>query len=66
MQVGGWGETLTRLTYLAHRHLGLSRWEVALMPPGVLLDLVECHHQYENPSRVPVAATIDEVIPAGL
>lgn len=54
------------LTYLAHRYLHLDRWQTALLPLGVLLDLVECHWQHEQPSRSGSQVTIDEVIPAGI
>lgn len=55
-----------RLSYLAHRYLHLDRWEVALMPLGVLLDLIECHWQHTQPGRTTTEPTIDDVIPAGI
>lgn len=43
--------TVLRIVYLCHRYLGLSRQEVWTAPPGVLLDLLECHWQHEDPNR---------------
>lgn len=36
------------------------------MPLGLLLDLVECHWQHEDPKRQPHSVSIDDVIPPGI
>ncbi|MCI1963239.1 MAG: hypothetical protein LKJ18_03700 [Ancrocorticia sp.] len=51
---------------MAYRYLHLDRWQTALLPLGVLLDLVECHWQHEQPSRNGVEPTIDDIIPPGI
>ena len=59
-------ELFTRLLYYGIAHLHLSQEEVALMPFGLLMDLVECHKQYNGLSKPKREVTIDDVIPAGL
>ena len=59
-------ELFTRLLYYGLAHLNLSQEEVGLMPFGLLLDLWECHKQYNGISKPKREMFIDEIIPAGI
>lgn len=56
-------EYFTRIYYYGMSHLHLSRREVGLMPFGFLLDLIECHWQYNGIRKPEENLTIDDVIP---
>jgi hypothetical protein len=55
----------TRLLYYGVVHLHLSQDEVWLMPFGLLLDLWECHRQFNGISKPKVERFIDDIIPEG-
>ena len=55
---------MTALLWLAH--LNLTQDEVWLMPFGLLLDLWECHRQYNGIAKPKREITIDDVIPFGV
>ncbi|MCQ4022497.1 MULTISPECIES: hypothetical protein [unclassified Ruminococcus] len=59
-------ELFTRLLYYGIAHLNLSQSEVCLMPFGLLLDLWECHKQYNGITKPKRKVTIDDVIPYGV
>lgn len=59
-------ELLTRLRYYGVARLHLSRDEVWTAPFGLLLDLVECHKQYNGISKPRREHFIDEIIPEGI
>ena len=46
--------------------LNLSIGETMLMPLGLLLDLLECHKQYNGLAKPKRDLTIDDVIPYGI
>lgn len=52
--------------YYGLAHLNLTQDEVWLMPFGLLLDLWECHKQYNGISKPNVEVTIDNIIPEGI
>jgi hypothetical protein len=56
----------TRLLYYGLAHLHLTQDEVWLMPFGLLLDLWECHKQFEGISKPKIEIFIDDVIPEGI
>lgn len=58
-----WAETQTRLTNLAHRYLHRGRCQTALLPLGMLLELIECHWQHAQLSSTSAQVTIDVAIP---
>lgn len=59
-------ELFTRLLYYGLAHLNLSQEEVWLMPFGLLLDLWECHKQYNGIAKPKRVDCIDDVIPYGV
>lgn len=59
-------ELFTRLLYYGLAHLNLTQDEVWLMPFGLLLDLWECHRQYNGIAKPKREITIDDVIPFGV
>ena len=59
-------ELFTRLLYYGLAHLHLSQDEVWLMPFGLLLDLWECHKQYNGQAVPAHEHYIDDIIPAGI
>ena len=59
-------ELFTRLLYYGLTHLHLTRDEVWFMPFGLLLDLWECHKQYNGISKPKVERFIDDIIPDGI
>jgi len=56
----------TRLFYYGLAHLHLSQDEVWLMPFGLLLDLWECHRQYNGMAKPKVEAFIEDIIPESI
>lgn len=56
----------TRLLYYGLAHLHLTQDEVWLMPFGLLLDLWECHKQFEGISKPKIEVYIDSIIPDGI
>jgi len=60
------GELFTRLLYYGIAHLHLTQDEVWLMPFGLLLDLWECHKQFNGISKPKHELSIDDVIPTGI
>lgn len=52
--------------YYGLAHLHLTQDEVWLMPFGLLLDLWECHKQFEGISKPKTEVFIDDVIPDGI
>lgn len=56
-------ELFTRLLYYGLAHINLTQDDVWLMPFGLLLDLWECHRQYNGIAKPKREITIDEVIP---
>jgi len=56
----------TRLLYYGLAHLRLTQDEVWMMPFGLLLDLWECHKQYQGLAKPKQILTIDDVIPEGI
>lgn len=59
-------ELFTRLLYYGLAHLHLSQDEVWLMPFGLLLDLWECHKQYNGQAIPAHEHYIDDIIPDGI
>lgn len=59
-------ELFTRLLYYGLAHLHLSQDEVWLMPFGLLLDLWECHKQYNGQAVPAHEHYIDDIIPDGI
>ena len=59
-------ELFTRLLYYGTAHLHLTMDEVGLMPFGLLLDLWECHQQYNGISKPKREHFIDDIIPDGI
>lgn len=60
------GELFTRLLYYGLAHLHLSQDEVWMMPFGLLLDLWECHKQYNGQAKSLRERFIEEIIPDGI
>jgi hypothetical protein len=56
----------TRLLYYGIAHLHLTPDEVDFMPFGLLLDLWECHKQYNGLAKPKREYFIDDVIPDGI
>lgn len=52
--------------YYGLAHLHLSQDEVWLMPFGLLLDLWECHKQYNGQAVPAHEHYIDDIIPDGI
>lgn len=52
--------------YYGIAHLNLSQEEVWLMPFGLLLDLWECHKQYNGMAKPRRELFIDDIIPDGI
>ncbi len=63
---GSDAELFTRLLYYGLAHLHLSQDEVWLMPFGLLLDLWECHKQYNGQASPAREHYIDDIIPDGI
>ena len=59
-------ELFTRLLYYGISQLHLTIDEVWLMPFGLLLDLWECHKQFNGLAKPKRDLTIDDVIPYGI
>lgn len=59
-------ELFTRLLYYGLAHLNLTQDEVWLMPFGLLLDLWECHKQWNGQAKPKREVFIDDVIPCGI
>ena len=59
-------ELFTRLLYYGLSQLNLSQEEMWLMPFGLLLDLWECHKQYNGISKPKLNLNIDDIIPYGI
>lgn len=59
-------ELFTRLLYYGLAHLNLSYDEVWLMPFGLLLDLWECHRQFNGIAKPKREVFIDDIIPDGI
>lgn len=59
-------ELFTQLLYYGLAHLHLSQDEVWLMPFGLLLDLWECHKQYNGQASPAREHYIDDIIPDGI
>ena len=59
-------ELFTRLLYYGIAHLHLSMDEVWLMPFGLLLDLWECHKQWNGQAKPKCEHFIDNIIPDGI
>lgn len=59
-------ELFTRLLYYGLAHLNLTQDEVWLMPFGLLLDLWECHKQWNGQAKPKREVFIDDVIPYGI
>ncbi len=59
-------ELFTRLLYYGLAQLNLSQEEMWLMPFGLLLDLWECHKQYNGISKPKLNLNIDDIIPYGI
>jgi len=55
----------TRLLYYGICHLHLTQDDVWYMPFGLLLDLWECHKQYNGIARSKRTVYIDDIIPDG-
>jgi hypothetical protein len=56
----------TRLLYYGTVQLGRPETETWLMPIGLLLDLLECHRQWNGLSKPKREYYIDDVIPEGI
>ena len=54
---------LTRLLYIGTVHLNRTEQEVWLMPLGYLLDLNECHRQYNGLAKPKRTYFIEDIIP---
>lgn len=59
-------ELFTRLLYYGLAHLNLTQDEVWLMPFGLLLDLWECHKQWNGQAKPKREVFIDDIIPDGI
>ncbi|MBQ8836282.1 MAG: hypothetical protein IJ002_02080 [Clostridia bacterium] len=59
-------ESFTRLLYYGVCQLHLTSDEVWLMPFGLLLDLIECHKQFNGIAKPKREVYIDEIIPTGI
>ncbi len=59
-------ELFTRLLYYGISQLHLTIDEVWLMPFGLLLDLWECHKQFNGLAKPKKEHFIDEIIPYGV
>ena len=59
-------ELFTRLLYYGLAHLNLTQDEVWLMPFGMLLDLWECHRQWNGQAKPKREVFIDDIIPDGI
>ena len=59
-------ELFTRLLYYGMAHLHMKQDEVWLTPFGLLLDLWECHKQYNGIAKPKREVFIDDIIPAGV
>ena len=59
-------ELFTRLLYFGTAQLHFSFEEVWLMPFGLLLDLWECHKQYNGLAKPKREMFIDDIIPDGI
>ena len=59
-------ELFTRLLYYGLAQLHLTQNEVWLMPFGLLLDLWECHKQYNGMAKPKREVTIEDIIPFGI
>lgn len=59
-------ELFTRLLYYGLAHLNLTQDEVWLMPFGLLLDLFECHKQWNGQAKPKREVFIDDIIPDGI
>lgn len=59
-------ELFTRLIYYGTAHLGLTVEETWLTPIGLLLDLWECHKQYNGIATPLREHYIDEIFPDGI
>ena len=59
-------ELFTRLLWFGMAQLHLSIDEVWLMPFGLLLDLWECHKQYNGLAKPKREMFIDDIIPDGI
>lgn len=60
------GELFTRLLYYGISLLHLTMDEFWLMPFGLLLDLWECHKQYQGLAKPKREIFIDDIIPDGI
>ena len=63
---GNDAELFTRLLYYGTVHLNRTEEEVWLTPLGFLLDLWECHKQFNGWAKAKREVFIDEILPAGL
>ena len=59
-------ELFTRLLYYGISLLHLTMDEFWLMPFGLLLDLWECHKQYQGLAKPKREIFIDDIIPDGI
>ncbi len=59
-------ELFTRLLYYGLAHLNLTYDEVWLMPFGLILDLWECHKQFNGAAKPKREVYIDDIIPYGI
>ena len=59
-------ELFTRLLYYGISQLHLTIDEVWLMPFGLLLDLWECHKQFNGLAKPKKEHFIDDIIPMGI
>ncbi|PKR84049.1 hypothetical protein CWO92_16160 [Heyndrickxia camelliae] len=59
-------ELFTRLLYYGISVLHLTMDEFWLMPFGLLLDLWECHKQYQGLAKPKREMFIDDIIPDGI
>lgn len=59
-------ELFTRLLYYGISVLHLTMDEFWLMPFGLLLDLWECHKQYQGLAKPKREIFIDDIIPDGI
>jgi hypothetical protein len=56
----------TRLLYYGTVHLNRSEEETWLIPVGLLLDLWECHKQWNGLAKPKREQFIDDIIPDGI
>lgn len=59
-------ELFTRLFYYGMAHLHMTREDTELTPIGELLDLWECHKQYNGMATPLREHYIDEIFPDGI